>query len=248
MALRSFKRFVEQELGFWPQFLIYAVLEWVVIVLLFLDGIVGFIANQFARFFELRTPCLLCTRIDHVLVHRNSNFYYNDSICEDHKKDVSSLAYCHAHRKLSDIRRMCEGCLISFATERGSDCEAQKSTVAMLSKNPEPFLDDDLKMHVQMPVGQVDKNGVSQCSCCGGPLKMRPPMNKAHVPRSASYGSLLSQAPAPSPRAPMVPIRNEDFRPMELPPIRNMDLKYMPDNDPELTEDDFGLYPSIPGN
>ncbi|KAL6318748.1 hypothetical protein AAG906_001221 [Vitis piasezkii] len=247
MAWRSFKRIVEQELGYLPQFVIYAILEWVVIILLFLDGFIGFVANEFAKFFELKTPCLLCTRIDHVLVHRNPSFYYNDSICEDHKKDVSSLAYCHAHRKLSDIRRMCEGCLISFATERGDDCETHRSLVGILHNNVEPFVDNDHKMHVKLPVGQVDKSGVHQCSCCGGPLKMRAPMTKGHVPRSASHGNLLSQAPTPSPRAPFVATRNEDFRHLELPQIRHMDLKFSSDNESELLEDEYSSYASIQG-
>lgn len=247
MAWRSFKRIVEQELGYLPQFVIYAILEWVVIILLFLDGFIGFVANEFAKFFELKTPCLLCTRIDHVLVHRNPSFYYNDSICEDHKKDVSSLAYCHAHRKLSDIRMMCEGCLISFATERGDDCETHRSLVGILHNTVEPFVDNDHKMQVKLPVGQVDKSGVHQCSCCGGPLKMRASMTKGHVPRSASHGNLLSQAPTPSPRAPFFATRNEDFRHLELPQIRHMDLKFSSDNESELLEDEYSSYASIQG-
>ena len=251
MATRSFKRFVEQELGYFPQFVIYAILEWVVIIFLFLDGFIGFIANEFARFFELQTPCLLCSRIDHVLVHRNPSFYYNNTLCEDHKKDVSSLAYCHAHRKLSDIRRMCEGCLISFATERGSDCETQRSLAGILHKNIEFSVDDDPKMPVKMPVGTVDKSGVHQCSCCGVPMKIKAHVTKGHLRSSASYGSLVSIAPTPSPRVPFVAMRNEDFRQMELPnlpPIKNMDQKFFLDTESELPEDEYSLYASIPGN
>lgn len=47
----SFKDYVEENMGKFPQFLIYAVLEWVMIILLFIDGFLSFIANEYARFF-----------------------------------------------------------------------------------------------------------------------------------------------------------------------------------------------------
>ncbi|KAL0731790.1 hypothetical protein Bca4012_027884 [Brassica carinata] len=109
MSKRSFKNFVEQELGSFPQFVIYTILEWILITTLFINGLLAFLSNQYARFFDLNTPCLLCNRIDHVLVPRDPQFYYNDSICDSQKKKVSSLAYCHVHKKLSEIKYMCEG-------------------------------------------------------------------------------------------------------------------------------------------
>ncbi|KAK4350475.1 hypothetical protein RND71_029788 [Anisodus tanguticus] len=105
MASRSFKRLVELKMGRVGFFFVYAVLEWVMILILFIDGFLALFTNEFAKFFELKVPCLLCTRIDHIFIKRNSSFYYNDSICEVHK-DISSLAYCHVHKKLSDIRNV----------------------------------------------------------------------------------------------------------------------------------------------
>ncbi|KAH0938512.1 hypothetical protein HID58_005973 [Brassica napus] len=90
------------------------------------------LSTAFSPFYQTNTldssittlPCLLCTRIEHVLVPRDSHFYYNDSkICDSHKKKVSSLAYCHVHKKLSKIKHMCEGCLLSFATQKEYDCD-----------------------------------------------------------------------------------------------------------------------------
>ncbi|KAI3464018.1 hypothetical protein Pfo_020681 [Paulownia fortunei] len=235
MPVGSFKSLVEQKLGKFPHFLIYAILEWVMIILLFIDGLLAFVSNEFAKFFELRIPCLLCTRIDHVLVQRNSSFYYNDSICEVHKKDISSLAYCHMHKKLTDIRSMCQGCLLSFATEKDSDCDKYKSLVGILHKDIDCFVEDDRKSLIK-PLKKDDtelsdeKSGIPRCSCCGEPLKLR---------SSSKYvRSLSMNSPAPSPRASWLASRNEEGRNIELPRIRYSELKLMSDTNSEVPEDD----------
>ncbi|KAF7838397.1 putative myosin-binding protein 5 [Senna tora] len=209
MASRSFPRYVEEELGKIPHFVIFAMLEWVLIVILFLDGLLAFAANEFAKFFELKIPCWLCTRIDHVLVHRNPDFYYNDSICESHKKDVSCLAFCHNHRKLSDIKKMCESCLLSFATEKESDCDTYKSLVGILHKDLECFVEDDQQIQLSLRDDDgggingggggggggvhLEKSSTQKCSCCGKPLRVK----SSYPPKGKSF----SQAHAPSPRA-----------------------------------------------
>ncbi|KFK41919.1 hypothetical protein AALP_AA2G189100 [Arabis alpina] len=211
MSKRSFKNFVEQELGSLPQFFIYTILEWSLITILFIDGVLAFLSNQFAKFFDLNTPCLLCTRIDHVLVPQDPEFYYNDSICDSHKKKISSLAYCHVHRKLSEIKHMCEGCLLSFATEKESDCDTYKSLIGILHKDLELLIDDERELPLAFKkddnfvqttttTNLVDhkSNNIKNeslkehCSCCGELLKIKseklPKNNNAFI------------APAPSPR------------------------------------------------
>ncbi|XP_057514522.1 probable myosin-binding protein 5 [Actinidia eriantha] len=253
MASRSFKRFVEQKMGRFPHFIIYAVLEWVLIVLLFVDGFLAFLSNEFAKFFELKIPCLLCTRIDHVLVHRNSNFYYNDSICEAHKRDISSLAYCHVHRKLSDIRCMCEGCLLSFATEKESDTDTYKSLVGILHEDIDTFMEDDHRFNLKGKrdhdhgIQVVDKSsGIQKCSCCGEALKMKPAAASSSASKAMTRSSSInaSLAPAPSPRAPVVTWKSEEARNLELPHIRYTELKFMSDNDFEAQEDEDASYQS----
>lgn len=194
--------------------MIFAVLEWFLIIVLFIDGLLAFAANEFARFFELRIPCLLCTRLDHFLVHRNPDFYYNDSVCESHKKDVSCLAFCHNHRKLSDIKKMCESCLLSFATEKESDCDTYKSLVGILHKDLECFVEDDQQIQLSLrDDGMPLEKSIStqKCSCCGKPLKA-----KSSYPKGKH---VHSHAPAPSPRAhPHSTSRhNEESRGLELP-------------------------------
>ncbi|KAJ7945936.1 Myosin-binding protein [Quillaja saponaria] len=244
MATRSLPRYVELELGKLPHFFIYAILEWVLIVILFIYGFLAFVANEFAKFFELRTPCFLCTRIDHLLVHRNPDFYYNDSMCEAHHKAVSSLAYCHDHKKLSDIRKMCEGCLLSFATEKESDTDTYKSLVGILHKDLECFVEDDQQIQLSLHEGkkddefQVEKSSTNRCSCCGVPLKV-----KSSYSKGKNAAATFSLAPTPSPRAhPYVTLKNEESRGLELPHIRYTELKFMSDNDSEVPEDEDASY------
>lgn len=233
----SFKNYVEENLGKFPQFLIYAVLEWVMIILLFIDGFLSFIANEYARFFELRIPCLLCTRIDHVLVNRNSGFYCNESICEVHKKDISSLAYCHVHKKLSDIRNMCEGCLLSFATGKENDFDRYNSLVGIFHKDIDTLVDDGKNFmrsgRKDDPMMQIDNN--PRCFCCGELMKVV----KSYPKFSRNSSMNANIAPTPSPRAPLLSSwRNDELRNLELPHFRYTELKFVPENDPELPGDE----------
>ncbi|KAM7277315.1 hypothetical protein ACFE04_019181 [Oxalis oulophora] len=234
MAKRTFKQYIEQELGMFPQFVIFAVLEWLLIIALFVDGFLAFFSNVFAKFFELRIPCLLCTRLDHLLVHRNPDFYYNESICETHKKNISSLAYCHIHKKLSDIRNMCEGCLLSFATEKESDCDTYKSLIGILHKDLELLVDDDQEIQLALPSGkgkddimQTQKSSCQNCSCCGDPLK-------AITAYAKPKSSELSYDRAPS-------LRRRPSN-LEIPNIRYKELTLTPKNESEIPEDEDGSH------
>ncbi|XP_029130568.1 probable myosin-binding protein 5 [Cajanus cajan] len=234
MATRSFSHFVEQEMGKFAHFVIYVLLEWVLIFILFLDGFLAFVANEFARFFELQIPCWLCTRFDHVLVHRNPDFYYNESVCEAHKKDMSSLAFCHNHKKLSDIRKMCEGCLLSFATEKESDCDTYKSLVGILHKDLECFVQEGQPIQLSLKDDGnmlIDIGNNQRCSCCGEPLKVK--STYAKVKHSSSF----SRAPTSSPRAfPFSTSKNEDPHSLDLPHNRYKELKFVSDHNSELQE------------
>ncbi|CAL0305051.1 unnamed protein product [Lupinus luteus] len=237
MATRSITRYVEEELGKFPYFVLYVFLEWVLIIILFLDGFLAFLGNEFARFFELKIPCWLCTRFDHVLVYRNPDFYYNESICESHKKDISSLAFCHNHKKLSDIRKMCEGCLLSFATERESDIDTYKSLVGILHKDLECFVEDGQPIQLSLKdeeITHVETSRTQKCSCCGKPLRVKSSHGKPR--RLESF----ARAPTPSPRAyPFSAFKNEETNALDSPRIPYNELKFT-ENDLELQELDDG--------
>ncbi|XP_058087012.1 myosin-binding protein 1-like [Magnolia sinica] len=171
-----------------------AVLEWLLMFLLFLDALFSYLVTKFASFFELETPCLLCSRLDHIIGGEKPGFY-RDLICRAHKLEISSFAYCHAHEKLANTHGMCEGCLFSFATEKKSNSEAYRSLVGKLGPDLECFAGDDGNMHLTMPeIGDGDglpirldgedlvkdpllkdpllgSAGTRHCSCCDVPLR-----------------------------------------------------------------------------
>ena len=80
---------------------------------------------------------------------------------------------------------MCEGCLLSFATEKESDCDTYKSLIGILHKDLELLIDeqvlalalkkdDDLVQTTTNLVDYKTNNNISlkqHCSCCGDLLK-----------------------------------------------------------------------------
>ncbi|GLT73418.1 hypothetical protein SLA2020_452790 [Shorea laevis] len=92
-----------------------AVVEWLLILFLFVNATFSFLVTKFARCCKLQTPCLLCSRLDHVFGSEKLGYYW-ELICCNHKLEISSLVLCHAHNKLVDVHGMCETCFFSFAT------------------------------------------------------------------------------------------------------------------------------------
>ncbi|KAK9066516.1 hypothetical protein SSX86_013839 [Deinandra increscens subsp. villosa] len=219
---RSLKKFVAEEMGEFPHFLIWAILEWILIASLYIDGFVAFISSTFAKIFELEPPCVLCTRVDHALVGKDPNTYYNESICECHKRDISSLAYCHVHRKLSDIQHMCEGCLLSFTTEKESGRKIVLKLVDDRNNSNESVLD------------------VKRCSCCGEPLKTRAPSKDYSISFSNVRASVI--APSSSPRVISSPRAITCFTPTwKTEDSRYTELKFICDSELDMPEYDFGF-------
>ncbi|CAI8609977.1 unnamed protein product [Vicia faba] len=203
-------------LGKFSHFMLCMVLEWVLMIALFIDGFLAFFTIEFSRFFGLEIPCWLCAKMNHVFAHNTPNFYYNNSICVAHKKDLSSMAFCHNHKKLSDIRQMCEGCLLSFATQKESNCDTYKSLVGVLNKNLDCFVEDGHNIQLSLKDGEVlqdEKRSTQRCECCGAPLKP-----KSSISRRSSCS--FSQASAALP--PVYPIakpKSEESRGVDSPQI-----------------------------
>ena len=86
-----------------------ALLEWILMLLLFIDAVYSFLVTRFARLCRLPAPCPFCSRLDHVLGNEKPCFY-RELICKTHKSEISSLAFCSLHQKLTGAQNMCEGC------------------------------------------------------------------------------------------------------------------------------------------
>ncbi|KAJ7978136.1 Myosin-binding protein 1 [Quillaja saponaria] len=110
-----------------------AVLEWLLILFLFVDAIFSYLITKFSTFCGLQTPCLFCSRLDHVLGKENAGYYW-DLICSGHKFEISSLVFCCAHNKLANVNGMCESCLFSFVTVNKSNAETYRLLVGKLGE------------------------------------------------------------------------------------------------------------------
>ncbi|XP_058106416.1 myosin-binding protein 1-like [Magnolia sinica] len=164
-----------------------ALFEWVLIFLLFLEAFFSYLVTRFARFCELQTPCLLCSRLDHILGGEKRGFYW-DLICQSHKLEISSLVYCCSHGKLTDGHGMCEDCFSSFPTNKITNYEKDRLSVAKLGSFLEYCVDDKHNIRLKLPATVDGEELVSNlslkdltsrssdprhCSCCDETLSNR---------------------------------------------------------------------------
>ncbi|KAI3453145.1 hypothetical protein Pfo_009808 [Paulownia fortunei] len=158
MAANRFATMLHRNTNKITLILIYAVLEWILIVLLLLNSLFSYLIIRFAEFFGLKPPCPWCTRIDHILdpARVNKNVH-RDLLCEVHAKEISKLGYCSDHQKLVDSQDMCEDCLSSRPEFQGSSKNFALS----------PWM-KEFGM-IQNDRDKVGENGEISlnCSCCG---------------------------------------------------------------------------------
>ncbi|XAR63592.1 hypothetical protein NMG60_11023586 [Bertholletia excelsa] len=147
-----------------------AALEWLLIFMLLIDAIFSYLVTRFARYCKLQAPCLLCSRIDHVLGNEKLGFYW-DLICGNHKLEISSLVLCCVHNKLVDFHGMCENCIISCATINKSNSGTYRLLLGQLEAEPHQFEQDPL-----VEYQGIDNSSIRNCSCCNEPwlLKIHP--------------------------------------------------------------------------
>ncbi|XP_050227601.1 myosin-binding protein 2 isoform X2 [Mercurialis annua] len=113
MAANKFATMLQKNTHKFTVILVYALLEWILIILLLLNSFFTYLITKFANYFGLKPPCLWCSRVDHVLESKNNNSY-RDLICETHATEISKLGYCSKHRRLADYTHsMCTDCSVS---------------------------------------------------------------------------------------------------------------------------------------
>ncbi|CAI9768110.1 unnamed protein product [Fraxinus pennsylvanica] len=114
MAANKFASMLNRNTNKFTLILMYAVLEWILILLLLLNSLFSHLIIKFAKYFGLTPPCLWCSRVDHIIEPAKYNkSFHRDLLCEVHAKEVSKLGYCSNHQKLVDSQYMCEDCLSS---------------------------------------------------------------------------------------------------------------------------------------
>ena len=57
-----------------------------------------------------RSPCLWCSRVDHIFKSEKGKTPYIDLLCEAHNAEILKLGYCLNHWKLAKLQDMCEDC------------------------------------------------------------------------------------------------------------------------------------------
>lgn len=145
--------------------------EWVLMLLLLLEGLLSYLVTTFAQICKLQPPCPICTRLDHVLGKAQPGFY-RELMCSSHKAEASSWAFCHIHQKLVDVHRMCEACLLSFAADKKSNLETYQSLVGKLGVGIGNVGCNNFTLRNDATEAPVMKKD-TLCSCCSRPLQVR---------------------------------------------------------------------------
>lgn len=138
--------------------LIYAVLEWILIVLLLLNSLFSYLIVKFADYFGLKRPCLWCSRVDHIFEpEKGKAAAYRGLVCEAHAAEISKLGYCSTHRKLAEVQDMCEDC---SSSSRPDCCELSKKIAFIPWVKQIGMIQSDGEKIVEN--GEVNL----RCSCC----------------------------------------------------------------------------------
>jgi len=147
-----------------PAALSSALLEWILMLLLFIDAVYSFLITRFARLCKLPVPCPFCSRLDHVLGNEEPCFY-RELICKTHKSEISSLAFCRLHQKLAGAESMCDGC--------SSSSLAPKEKPNNNDNTDEPVVDVDVLNGTQGDDAVLHSPLTRICSCCARHFQQR---------------------------------------------------------------------------
>ncbi|KAJ8562948.1 hypothetical protein K7X08_031400 [Anisodus acutangulus] len=119
MAANKFATMLHKNTNKITLILIYAILEWTLIILLLLNSLFSYMIIKFAQYFGLKPPCQLCSRVDHLFDHQETKTLNKNLLCEAHNIEISKLGFCSNHQKLVESQDMCEDCSSSRPGFRG---------------------------------------------------------------------------------------------------------------------------------
>ncbi|KAK4373363.1 hypothetical protein RND71_008747 [Anisodus tanguticus] len=109
---------------------------------------------KFAEYFGLKSPCPLCSRVDHLFDHQKTKSLNKNLLCEAHNNEISKLGFCSNHQKLVESQDMCVDCSSSRPNFRG--------------------VSENLALFELIKNGNKEVTEVSlKCSCCGVNLESK---------------------------------------------------------------------------
>ncbi|XP_039030684.1 myosin-binding protein 3-like [Hibiscus syriacus] len=115
-----------------------AACECFLILLLFVDAALAYLLTRFAHYCGLQSPCIVCSRLDHVFRNEEPGYYWN-LFCSRHISEITSLISCNIHGKLVDGHSVCENCLSSHIEENKSTSDMQRVSLGNLGFDPTSF-------------------------------------------------------------------------------------------------------------
>ncbi|XVE72990.1 hypothetical protein DITRI_Ditri11bG0082300 [Diplodiscus trichospermus] len=172
-----------------------AACEWFLIFLLLIDAALSYLLTRFAQYCELKIPCILCSRLDHVFGNEKPGFYRN-LLCSNHRSEISSLISCNIHGKLVDVHGMCEHCLTSYIEENKSNSDMQRLFLGILGFGPAGF--ENYRTQSSFFNGDSASKCTRLCICCNEPWIARP--NAQRLLPLKSPGIAVEKPNIPLPR------------------------------------------------
>ncbi|MED6182848.1 hypothetical protein PIB30_032641 [Stylosanthes scabra] len=162
MAANKFATMLHRNTNKITLVLVYAILEWILILLLLLNSLFSYLIIKFADFFGLKRPCMWCTRIDHLIEPAKFNTSLcKDLLCDAHASEISNLGFCSNHHKLAESNHMCEDC---SSSSQPSYAKLSQSFGFFPWMNQIGVADDRAIEKTEEPL---------TCSCCGTNLDSR---------------------------------------------------------------------------
>ncbi|CAJ2631465.1 unnamed protein product [Trifolium pratense] len=146
-----------------------ALLEWLLILFLLISAIFSYVITKFARYCNLKSPCLFCSRLDHVLGKQKRGYYF-DLICSFHKSEISSLVFCCKHDKLVNIHGVCETCILSSAIIDKSNAVTSRLLVGKSEEDEEEKEESGSVFDHDPLLGERIIAG--HCSCCSEKFRL----------------------------------------------------------------------------
>ncbi|CAJ1932520.1 unnamed protein product [Sphenostylis stenocarpa] len=179
MATNNFATMLHRNTNKITLVLVYAILEWILIILLLLNSIFSYLIMKFVDYFGLERPCIWCTRIDHIIEPENNNCSCRDLVCEAHAFEISKLGFCLNHRKLAESESMCENC--------SSSCHPNFVNLSQSFGNF-PWIQLKGMIHDADDNSKVLEDGMQpfRCSCCSDTL-----VSKFYLIRDKSSSRVL---------------------------------------------------------
>ncbi|KAJ9188025.1 hypothetical protein P3X46_003426 [Hevea brasiliensis] len=160
----------------------YAACELFLNFLLLINAVFSYLLTKFAHHCKLQIPCILCSRLDHLLGNEKPGFYRN-LLCSNHRSEVSSLFSCHIHGKLADGCGMCEECLLSFTMKNKSYPDMHRLLMGKFGYDLNGYRCQSSLLNREFVPGSV---GVMLCACCNKPWRSRPNADKLFLLKSTS--------------------------------------------------------------